>query len=288
MLKEYGIDAVMFAPITPFMSIHYNYRDHRKIVVIDGIISYTGGINLADEYIDEKIRFGKWVDSGIRFEGEATKDFIYMFYQMYTTSMGVMDLEKYLLSIDEIKIKSDSVVMPFGDCPIDSEKICENIIIDTLYKAKKYVHITTPYLILDQELENALCFTAKRGIDVVIIVPGVPDKKIPYILAKTHYKKLITAGVKIYECNGSFVHAKDWIADDTFAMCGSVNLDYRSLYHHFECGACIYNDKTILDMNNHFNDILSQSTQVSIDSIKKRKIITKVLGVILKILAPLL
>lgn len=287
-LKELGIEFSFFSPLLPFVSTTYNYRDHRKIVVIDGEIAYTGGINLADEYIEEKILYGKWIDNGLRIEGKAVESFIYMFYQMWTINKGFFDLKNYIPSSSLKIVKTTSTLLPFGDCPIDNEKVGEEIYMNILNIATSFVYITTPYLILDSEIENALCFAAKRGIDVRILLPGIPDKKIPYILAKTHYKTLLNAGVRIYEYSKGFVHAKTFISDHNKAVCGTINLDYRSLYHHFEDAVYLKDAPCIIDMESHFLNLLEESKQIRLEDVKKIKPHIKLIGALLKVIATLL
>ena len=238
-LEKIGIKAKAFSPISPFISTYYNYRDHRKIIVIDGKVGFTGGVNLADEYINKINRFGHWKDSALMLEGEAVDSFLVLFLQMWSITERQMVVKPYLAKHDK-KRKANGYVIPYGYSPLDTDKIGENVYIDILNHAREYVYIMTPYLILDSEMEHALCFAAERGVDVQIIMPGIPDKKIPYMLAKTYFSKLMCSGVKIYLYTPGFVHAKVFISDDSKAVVGTINLDYRSLYHHFECATYMY------------------------------------------------
>ena len=179
-------------------------------------------------------------------------------------------------------------VIPYGDCPLDNDKVGERVYMDILNRSGKYVHIMTPYLILDTELEAALKFAAERGVDVKLILPGIPDKKIPYALAKTHYASLLDSGVKIYEYTPGFVHAKVFVSDDSKAVVGTINMDYRSLYHHFECAAFLYKTSCISVIENDFQKTLSKCREVTRESVKKEKITTKLLGSVMKVIAPLL
>ncbi len=285
-LKSYGIECKMFAPITPFVSTHYNYRDHRKIAIIDGRVAFNGGINLADEYINKEERFGHWKDTAVMVEGDAVKSFTLMFLQMWEMNCKCEDNSKYL-----IEHEADSVsgyVLPFGDCPVDDDKVGERVYMDILNRATQYVHIMTPYLILDSEMETALKFAAERGVDVSIILPGIPDKKSAWALAKTHYRSLIDSGVKIYEYIPGFVHAKSFVSDDREAVVGTVNLDYRSLYHHFECATYFAYNAAVEDVEKDFLYTLDKCRRVTYESIKKEKITIKIRGAILKIIAPLM
>lgn len=287
-LAALGIKCKMFAPITPFVSTHYNYRDHRKILVIDGHTAFTGGINLADEYINQKVRFGHWKDTALMLKGEAVKSFTLLFLQMWGIDEKHTEFESFLKYPAKAPEGTKGYVMPYGDCPLDEDKVGEMIYIDILNRAKRYVHIMTPYLILDGEMETALQFAAKRGVDVRLILPGIPDKKAAYALAKTHYASLLEAGVKLYEYTPGFVHAKVFVSDDEKAVVGTINLDYRSLYHHFECAAYLYGTGCITEIEKDFEETLASCRQVTKETIRKEKLKTKIAGCILKVIAPLM
>ena len=287
MLQKLGIKAKMFAPITPFVSTHYNYRDHRKILVIDGSVAFNGGVNLADEYINKKNKYGHWKDTAVMLQGKAVKSFTLMFLQMWNLTETKPDFDTKFLQSPDIQ-NAQGIVMPFADCPLDEDKVGETIYMDILYRSKKYVHIMTPYLILDGELETALKYAAQRGVDVKIILPGIPDKKSAYALAKSHYKYLTEAGVKIYEYVPGFVHAKVFVSDDFRAVVGTINLDYRSLYHHFECATYLYKAPCIKDIEEDFIDTLNKSKLVTFETIKKEKLFYKISGKLLKIIAPIM
>ncbi|MGV3537974.1 phospholipase D-like domain-containing protein, partial [Streptococcus agalactiae] len=246
-LEKIGIKAKAFSPISPFISTYYNYRDHRKIVVIDGVVGMTGGVNLADEYINHIELFGHWKDSGIMLKGKAVDSFLLLFLQMWSITEEKMLVAPYLGVHDDL-VENEGYVIPYGDSPLDTDKVGENVYIDILNHAREYVYIMTPYLILDSELEHAIQFAAERGVDVRIIMPGIPDKPIPYALAKTYYQALIKSGVKIYEYTPGFVHSKIFLSDNTKAVVGTINLDYRSLYHHFECAVYLYKVDAIQDI----------------------------------------
>lgn len=292
-IRELGIQCKMFAPLTPFVSTMYNYRDHRKILVIDGHTAFTGGINLADEYINVKEKYGHWKDTAIMLKGEAAKSFALMFLQMWNVDTRGEDFSKYLTcNIEDEKrnkdVYSKGFVLPYGDYPLDHDKVGERIYMDILNQATEYVHIMSPYLILDEEMQASLRFAAERGIEVKIILPGVPDKKGPYWLAKMHYKALLTSGVKIYEYTPGFVHAKVFVSDDVKGVVGTINLDYRSFYHHFECAAYMYDVECISDIEKDFRETLTQCREVTFETIKKEKWWIKVGGVLLKVIAPLI
>ncbi|MGT2932721.1 cardiolipin synthase [Streptococcus catagoni] len=286
-LAKIGIQAKAFSPISPFISTYYNYRDHRKIVVIDGEVAFTGGVNLADEYINEYERFGHWKDSGLMIEGEAVDSFLILFLQMWSITEKGFEIEPYLAKHDT-GIPTDGYVIPYGDSPLDTDKIGENVYIDILNHAKEYVYIMTPYLILNSELEHAIRFAAERGVDIEIIMPGKPDKAIPYALAKTYYKGLMSSGVKIYEYDPGFIHSKVFVSDNIKAVVGSINLDYRSLYHHFECAAYLYRASTIADIVKDFQETKNLSSRVTLKKVHNRPWYQKVMGLLVKTIAPLL
>ncbi|MBR4025256.1 MAG: cardiolipin synthase, partial [Firmicutes bacterium] len=274
-LAKLGIKCKPFSAIHPFLSSHYNYRDHRKILVIDGKVAFNGGVNLADEYINKEERFGHWKDTAVMVKGQAVESFTLMFLQMW-------NLTEQDVKWDECKVEasaeSDGYVMPYCDCPLDGERVGESVYMDILYRAKHYVHIMTPYLILDNELETALKYAAQRGVDVKIILPGIPDKKIAYSLAKSHYSQLVKYGVKIYEYDPGFVHAKVFVSDNEKAVVGTINLDYRSLYHHFECATYMYKTSCVSEIEADYQETLSKCSAVTNESIKNEKIFYKVFG----------
>ncbi|MGT2907563.1 cardiolipin synthase [Streptococcus dentiloxodontae] len=286
-LKKIGIDAKAFASITPFLSTYYNYRDHRKILVIDGKVAFTGGVNLADEYINKVERFGHWKDTAICVKGRAVDTFTLLFLQMWTEPTEVMQAQHYLPEKHE-SYDVAGFVVPYGDSPLDKDKVGENVYIDILNHARDYVHIMTPYLILDGELTHALKFAAERGVDVRIIMPGIPDKAYAYALAKTYYRTLVDSGVKIYEYIPGFVHAKVFVSDNQKAVVGTINLDYRSLYHHFECAAYMYQTNCIVDIEADFKETLTKCRKVTYETIKATPLKTKALGLLAKTVAPLM
>ena len=287
-LQKLGIRAKAFAPLTHFLSTRYNFRDHRKIAVIDGHTAFTGGVNLADEYINRVECFGHWKDTAIMVKGAAVQSFTWLFMQMWNIEGKSTDLEPYRTVEQPVPDGAAGYVIPYGDCPLDKDMVGERVYMDMLNRARRYVHIYTPYLILDGEMEAALKFAAERGVDVTLILPGIPDKKVPYALAKTHYASLLDSGVKIYEYVPGFVHAKVFVCDDCEATVGTVNLDYRSLYHHFECGAYLYKTECIGAIEADFQETLRKCRRVTHQSIKKEKLSRRLTGFVLKALAPLL
>lgn len=287
-LKELGIESKIFAPISLFVSTHYNYRDHRKILVIDGHTGFTGGVNLADEYINKKKLYGHWKDTAVMVQGEAVRSFTLMFLQMWNIDERNTD---YKVCLDEGEVSAANTpgyVMPFGDCPLDHDKVGEMVYMDILNRAENYVHIMTPYLILDGEMTTALQFAARRGVDVKIILPHIPDKRTAFALAKSHYKELLRSGVKIYEYTPGFVHAKVFVSDDCKAVVGTINLDYRSLYHHFECGAYMEGTAAAADAEKDIQETLKVCHQVTMEDVRKEKWAVKLAGRVLKLIAPLM
>ena len=287
-LQELGIKCKMFSPVTPFVSTHYNYRDHRKILVIDGHTAFNGGVNLADEYINRIERFGHWKDTAVMLKGEAVKSFTLMFFQMWNIDEKKSEFDQFLAYPALAPQKTAGYVIPYGDCPLDQDKVGERVYMDILNRAQKYVHIMSPYLILDGEMETALKFAAERGVEVILILPGIPDKTAPYALAKTHYASLVESGVQIYEYTPGFVHAKVFVSDDCEAVVGTINLDYRSLYHHFECATYMYEVDCIPEIEADYQSTLQKCRKVTSESIRKEKWTTKAAGFVLKVIAPLL
>ncbi|WP_251205209.1 cardiolipin synthase [Acetatifactor aquisgranensis] len=288
LLRAQGIQCKVFAPVSPFISTHYNYRDHRKILVIDGHTAFNGGINLADEYINQVERFGHWKDTAVMVQGEAAKSFTLLFLQMWNIDVREPEFDKFLAFPAFFGEQEKGYVVPYGDWPLDDDKLGERVYMDILNRAVKYVHIMTPYLILDGEIETALKFSAERGVEVALILPGIPDKRIPYALAKTHYASLLESGVKIYEYTPGFVHAKVFVSDTKEAVVGTINLDYRSLYHHFECATYMHGTDCIPDIEADFQAMLPKCRQVTRETIREEKWTVKLLGVLMKVAAPLL
>ena len=284
-LSAFGIQCKVFSPLTPFLSTHYNYRDHRKIAIIDGHTAFTGGINLADEYINVRTRYGHWKDTAVMLKGEAVNGLTLMFLQNWTLGNKNADISPFLISK---KTPSAGFIMPYGDNPMDSQRVGQQVYMDMLSRAQKSVCIMTPYLILDAEMENLLKYTAARGVCVQLILPGIPDKVIPYAMARTHYDALINAGVEIYEYTPGFVHAKVFLCDGQEAVVGTINLDYRSLYHHFECAAYLCGCPCLVDIAADFAKTLSVCRQIDRDSLKRIPRCHIALGKILKPFAPLM
>ncbi len=287
-LADFGIKCKVFAPAAPFISTHYNYRDHRKILVIDGHTAFNGGINLADEYINQIERFGHWKDTAVMLKGEAVKSFTVMFLQMWSMDQAEHEIDHFLKYPVMPVNAAKGYVIPYGDCPLDSDRLGERVYMDLLNRARKYVHIMSPYLILDGEMETALKYAAERGVEVQLILPGIPDKFIPYTLAKTHYASLMASGVEIYEYTPGFVHAKVFVCDSREAVVGTINLDYRSLYHHFECATYMHGTECIANIEEDFQDTLSRCRKATPETIKNEAWKVKITGFLAKVAAPLL
>ncbi len=281
-MAKKNIECIKFSPFIPIISGIHNNRNHRKAIIIDGKIAYTGGINLADEYINKISPFGHWKDNGIKIVGSGVQNYISMFLTTWNTYKPKADkaFEKYF---NIQKVDNDCVSLPFGDGPkpIYEERVGENAYLNIINKSNKYLYITTPYLIVDYSMTNALRNAALRGVDVRIITPHIPDKKIVFWVTRSYYKELIEAGVKIYEYTPGFIHSKMILADDELAVIGTINFDYRSLVHHFESACLIYRSEAYQDMLNDYKETLSKSHEITLEEAQK---INKGKGLIIKII----
>ena len=288
-LEEYGIKAKMFAPIVPFLSTSQNNRDHRKIVVIDGKVAFTGGVNLADEYINLRSRFGHWKDVAVKITGDAVRSFTVMYLQMWNVSeAGEEKYEKYLKNIVYDTRVHDGFVIPYGETPTRSSEVAKTVYASMIQSASKYVHIMTPYFIVDREFLDTMRYAARRGVEVAMILPHIPDKKVVYYIARTFYPELLEAGIRVYEYTPGFVHAKVFVSDDEEAVVGTINLDYRSLYHHFECATYMYGTDCIHKIEADFSATLQKCRQVTEETVKKEKLTVKLMGILTKVASPLL
>ena len=289
-LESLGIKCYVFNPFVPVLSVVMNNRDHRKITVIDGHTAFTGGINLADEYINEIVRFGYWKDSAIMIKGDAVWNFTVMFLQIWSfKSNSKIDYNLYKPYRHHIQqFESDGYVQPYGDSPYDDELVGENVYLNIINKAKDYIYITTPYLIIDNEFITSLSIAAKSGVDVRIVTPYIEDKWYVHIVTRAYYAQLINNGVKIYEYKPGFIHSKTFVSDDEVATVGTINLDYRSLYLHFECGVYLYKTKSVLEIKQDFLNIIEKSKLITVEDTKNIKWYTKFLRAILRVFSPLL
>lgn len=286
-LQKDGIRSVAFNPFRPLWSSLQNNRDHRKIAVIDGKIAFTGGVNIADEYINEKKRFGHWRDSAVSVKGDAVRSFTVMFLQLWNAAAHTQeDFSPYLNSGRE-ELYEDGYVLPFTDTPVDDENICEHIYIRIINNAKRYVYIETPYFIVDDSVLSAIILAAKSGVDVRIITPGIPDKRFVHMTTRSYYRSLIDAGVRVYEYIPGFIHSKVVVSDDDTAVVGTANFDFRSLYLHYECGALIFGSRCIKRIKDDFLSILPECREIS-DKDTDRNIFVRLGQSLLRIIAPLL
>ena len=303
-LNEEGIQCQVFSPIVPLLSTVQNNRDHRKIMFVDGHTGFTGGINLADEYINQKERFGYWKDACLMLKGDAVRDFTLMFLQMWNVVEYVRlpraeretaedhlleEYRRYIqMPIPKCDEEGKGFVIPYDDNPLDNEQVGELVYLDILNTAKKYVHIMTPYLVLDRSMIVALTYAAKRGVDVKIIMPHIPDKKYAFILARTFYNELLDAGVEIYEFLPGFVHSKVFVSDDEKAVVGSINMDFRSLYLSFECAALLYKNKETAAIEADFQESLKSCEKVTKEIYNSQPVWKKLAGSLLRLFAPLM
>lgn len=264
-LQKEGIRCIPFNRISPVLGAIMNHRDHRKILVVDGKVAFSGGINLADEYINQKVRFGHWKDNVIRIGGEAVWSYTVMFLTHWKAlSKQEEDFEKFrAASSHDLKgAWPDGFIIPYADTPLDNAHVGQDVYMNILNGAKKYCYIMTPYLILDNEFVNALVLASCRGVDVRIVTPGIPDKKTVFGVTRSFYETLIQGGVKIYEYTPGFVHAKVFVSDDRTATVGTINLDYRSLYLHFENGTCLIGSTKVLDIRKDVEETIEKSHEV--------------------------
>ena len=284
-LEKKGIRCFEFNSFKSALDSRYNNRDHRKICVIDGSVGFTGGFNLADEYINQKVVYGHWKDTAIMVKGDAVWSLTAMFLALWDSTKREMDdYQKYIPSAKFTY--NDGFVAPYTDYPLDGEPVGRNVYLNMITRADKYIYIMTPYLVLDTVIMSALENAAKNGVDVRIIMPGVPDKKIVYMLSQSFYNVLLKAGVKIYEYTPGFVHAKVFLSDDTTAVVGTINLDYRSLAHHFEDAVWMYKTSAIETIKADFVNTMEQSVEVPKEG-KKESVLRRILIPILRLFAPL-
>lgn len=289
-LEKLGIKCCIFNPLVPILSSKLNNRDHRKIAIIDGHTGFTGGINLADEYINKIKKYGHWKDTAVMIKGEAVWNLTVMFLSMWSFLSGVNeDFSKFKNTggTDNVKY-SDGYVQPFTDSPLDDEAVGETVYLNIINKAKRYVYITTPYLIIDNEMMTALTIAAKGGVDVRIITPYYPDKRFVHEVTRSYYRVLVESGVKIYEYIPGFIHSKTYVADDEYGVVGTINMDYRSLFLHFECGVWMFNSSSIKCIREDFINTLKLCNQIRLEDLKNLKWYRKFARLVLRIFAPLL
>lgn len=305
-LRRAGIDVRIFLPAVPFFSTHQNHRDHRKILVIDGKVAYNGGINLADEYANITHPYGCWKDTAVKIEGDAVQSYTMMFLQLWysigsESNPGYLpgDYLKYLpkktakrqeapFQKEGWDIPEDGYVMPYGDGPNSRHSLAENVYLDMMNRANRYIHVMTPYFITDNETMRAFKYAAERGTEVKLIVPHIPDKKVIFDVTRISYPVLLRAGVKVYEYTPGFIHAKTVISDDNKAVVGSINFDFRSLYHHFECATYIYRNPVIAEIEADFQNTLKDCQEVTMEYYLSIPWYRRLLGKVLNFFSPLL
>lgn len=287
-MQSLGIKCQVFNPILPFLNIFMNHRDHRKITVVDGKLGFTGGYNMADEYFNYTSPYGFWKDTGVMIEGDAVRNLTAMFLEMWDAMTN--SESDYTAYMQPCKIKTggeDCYIQPYADSPLDDERVGENVYLNMIKGAVNYVHIVTPYLILDEETASELILAAKRGVEVSILTPGIPDKKLVFMTTRSYYAQLIKNGVHIYEYTPGFPHAKMVVCDDEVAVVGTINLDYRSLYLHFEDAVFMYGCKVVKEIDEDIRNALTQSRDVT-DEYAHRKVGLRIWQSLLRLFAPLM
>jgi cardiolipin synthase len=288
-LEAKGIQCIVFNPFKPILSSHQNNRDHRKIVSIDGKTAFTGGMNLADEYINAYNRYGHWKDAAIMIEGEAAWSLTLIFLNMWNLGKKQKDdpLRLYPWKDTPCTAPTDGYVQPYADSPVDDENVGEHVYIQIINKAREYVYINTPYLVVDDNLLSALTLAAKSGVDVRIITPHRWDKWVVAITSRSYYRHLVMAGVKVYEYSGGFNHSKTFVSDDRVATVGTTNLDFRSLYLHFECGVWIYKSRAVQSVKEDFLKTIPTCHRITLADCA-RNAFQRLLQDVLRVFAPLM
>jgi cardiolipin synthase len=300
-LRELGILVHVFEPLSPFLSTDQNYRDHRKITVVDGKVAFTGGFNLADEYVNYTHPYGHWKDVVVKLSGDAVKTFVILFLQNWHLNgeQKKDDWEAYIAA--DLVRPADSgrpeetnsspgkgFIVPYADSPNTHNEIGETVYLDILNQAKKYVWITSPYLILGSVVLKAITYAAERGVDVRIIIPHIPDKKIPFMIARSFYPELIQSGIKIYEYTPGFIHAKIFVSDDRIAAVGSYNMDSRSFYLNYEVGTWLADCPAIKAISEDYEKTLQDCQAIELSDYKLFSFQSRLIGKVLRILGPLM
>lgn len=286
-LAEAGIRCQAFNPAIPVLNLFMNHRDHRKITLIDGKVGYTGGYNLSDEYFGRTKPYGIWKDTGLRLEGEGVQALTSVFLEMWNTCSRQGEPVDAFLNISH-RVEADGYVQPYEDNPLGSERVAENVYLNLIYSARESLYVITPYLIITDEMTNALALAAKRGVDVRIITPGIPDKKTVYAVTRSYYAGLARQGVRIFEYTPGFCHAKQMLCDGITASIGTSNLDYRSLYLHFENNVLLYGGEAVKDMTADFEEMFVQSREVTAEYRSGRSAALRMGQYILRLFAPLM
>ena len=290
-LEARGIKCQVFNRFVPVPSIRLNNRDHRKFCIVDGRIAFTGGINLADEYINRRVKYGHWKDSLIRLEGDGAWSIAVMFLAMWNSIRGAQeDCAAFRPAPDPAGMKrgGGGFVQPYTDSPVDDEPVGETVYLNLIAKAEDYVYITTPYLIISDSVNTALCSAAKSGVDVRIITPHIPDKRLIFETTRAHYEPLLEAGVRIYEYTPGFIHAKNFVVDDVYGVVGSVNMDYRSMFLHYEAGVWLCRDPSVAAIKADFLDTQAKSQPVTLEQCRNQPLPKRLLRLLLRLFAPLM
>ena len=287
-LRRKGLKCCVFNPLKPYWSSKLNNRDHRKIIVIDGYTAFTGGMNLADEYINVYPKHGYWKDSAVMLKGQAVAGFTSMFLGMWSHLADISVEADESIYFPDVECISKGYIVPYACYPYVECSLAENIYINVLNSAARYVYITTPYLILDSELQEALRLAAKNGIDVRMITPHIPDKKAVHAVTRSYYRALLRSGIRIYEYLPGFIHAKNFISDDNTAIVGTVNLDFRSLYLHYECGVWMYGIDSVEEIKNDFIKTLDDCKEISIDDTYEKNVFKRLIWSVIRIFSPLM
>ena len=290
-LQNQGVKCQIFSPLQPLLSTYQNNRDHRKIIVVDGRCAFSGGINIADEYINRIDRFGHWKDTGIRVYGEGAAGFTEMFLTLWYTVAGVYenDFERFISCSRRHSFpNARGYVAPFAESPLDNVLMGRTAYVDILNNAKKYVYIMTPYFVIDESIYDAMSYAVTRGVDVKLILPGIPDKKAPYCLARSYYKDLFSIGVEVYEYVPGFVHAKTTVSDGVRAIVGTINYDYRSLYLHYECAAYLVNVPQISDIEADAINTLAHCRRITLSEYEQHPWYYRAAGRVLRFIATMI
>ena len=287
-LENEGIQCRVFNPLVPILNVFMNNRDHRKITVVDGQVGFTGGYNMADEYFNLTHPYGEWKDSGLRLEGPAVRSLTVTFLEMWNATQKVPDDPAPFLVPAAVPEDAEGYVIPYADSPLDSIATGEDVYLNLIKNAKRYVYITTPYLIIDEEMQRELTLAARRGVDVRIITPGIPDKKTVFRVTRSYYADLATAGVRIFEYTPGFIHAKQFVADGEVATCGTINLDYRSLYLHFENGCWFCHCPAVAQVRKDFDELFPICKEVTAEYAGHRERHVRGLNCILRLFGPLM
>lgn len=287
-LRRYGIKAKVFNPIEPHLAMQMNNRDHRKIVVIDGEVAFTGGVNLADEYINRYERFGHWKDMAVMVKGAAVQTFTVLFLQFWNFDEPIKSDPLQFASQEQRTYPETGYVIPFCDSPTDEDYVGQQTHINLINSASRYLYATTPYLVIDQETRMALTLAAKNGVDVRILVPHIPDKKIVFEVTRSNYERLIQNGVRIYEYTPGFVHGKVMLADDQSAVVGTVNMDYRSYYLHYECGVWMYQTGCLKEIRKDLEEAFAISQEVTLEECRNISILRRFIRAFLNIISPIM